>query len=553
MNNYNYNNKKIKYISTLLHPENSKWGRIPNKFSTPTSVFKRRRLLEFSSNSNGMIGLQWSPQCFYLNNNGLFIYNGATFDGIVSTTPTSTGLGVDSSNFIPTNTPIRLVGASLKIIFGGGTSTQSGIFTGGSYETNISTNSADGQMNTFNQINSLKRVKTCKASDGLKIIYLPYDSSCTNFYKINTNLGRNGDSDNGLLNTQRFVFYGTQLPNSSKCIQLIFTQIFESIPTSDFFSPRINFLSWDPAKMIKELITDKNRYVFNLTEDNQIDIEIKNLFVKKDKVKKYNKNSFYFPEKLRNFRLPTIYGESTSLFRQNVSLKITTNSSGVFGLNWFPEFYSDNLITSQSGLYLVNNTGYDGLTGGTVTQLSDLDFISYTNPVFQCVRLVAASIKVIFIGDLTFLNGQFLGGINLESPPVSLPSATNIKYSFIDNLSIHKTVNSFDGLKIIYTPYDYSSFNFHPVNYLTAGVNLPTVSLSEYICGYGLPANSQCVKIILHRVFEGIPSSNLSDYFEIDSSKINISDCEEMTQKIINHDLIISNLIDESKINKLLK
>lgn len=224
-------NKKYKYIHTLFNPENSKFGKIPSKFSTPTTIFKRKRKFEYITNDKGIIGIQWTPQAFYFTNNGLFIYNLNTYTGLVTTTPTTTGFGIDTSGFVQTGTPIRLVAASMKILYGG---LIGGISTGGRFITSLSSAIPDNNMSLFSNINLLNDVKTVRASDGIKIIYTPYGPESMTFYKINTNLGRDGDVGNGLLTTQRFVFYGSELSSNQNCIQVIYTQIFEAITCKKF-------------------------------------------------------------------------------------------------------------------------------------------------------------------------------------------------------------------------------------------------------------------------------------------------------------------------------
>lgn len=109
-------------------------------------------------------------------------------------------------------------------------------------------------------------------------------------------------------------------------------------------------------------------------------------------------------------------------------------------------------------------------------------------------------------------------------------------------------------MKIIYVPYDYSCFTFYPPDFLTNSYNNnATIAQSIYICGYGLPsANSKVLRLTFTRVFEGIPTSYYEDYFSTESSKYNFDECNELTQKIINQDLLISSLEHENKIIKLL-
>jgi hypothetical protein len=554
------NNKKYKYIQTLLHPETSRCTKLPSRMPTPTTVFKRRRQIEFQPNSTGNLSVQWSPQAFYFSNMGIFTYNQTGYNGISTTSATTSGFGIDNTGFVPTGTPIRLVGASMEIIYGGGSLTwgSGGIFTGCSYETTISTGVADQNMSYFSQIGNIKNVKTVSASNGLRIIYVPYDMSCSNFYGLNTNLGLNGDLNNGMNMTQRLVFYGNELPQSITCIQIIFTQIFEAVTSSDYFNCYPNtYLQWEPNEMIKKYITDRNYYVMSLKEANCIEEKLNSYIVEEcnenmqccTNMKCCKSMTFFRPDKLREIRLPSFFGETTSLFYQKNSKLITTNSDGIFYLQWLPQFFHTSLDNSMTGIYLANNSGYNGISGAVPIGETFLDFGNFNNGnVFSKVRLVSACMKIIFIGQVQNLNGNFIGGVELAYPLTTLPNGNNYTYSNIGNMTINKDVKSGEGLKIVYVPYDYSCFKFYSPNYLISS-NIPsTICQTFNVCGYGLSGSTQCIRVVCERVFEGIANSAYSDYYDIESSNIDKNKCDEMTIKIVNNDLILSK-INEEKIN----
>jgi len=546
-------NKKYKYISTLLHPELSKYGKIPNSVSTKTTIFKKRRQLEYTTNSNGNISIQWTPQALYLTNDGIFVYNNAGYTGISAGTPTTTGLGIESSGFVTTGRPIRLVAASMIIIYGGSTANQ-GILTCGTYETSISTNTPDNNMSIFSQINNLQNIKTVKASDGIKIIYIPFDITCSNFYKLNTNLGKDGTLGNGMLNTQRFVFYGTEMTPSSTCLQITYTQIFESTLSNDYFNLTSNsFYCNNISSIIRDEIINKGRTIFKLSDDNIINDDIKNKIIKKKKIKKFKINKcFFYPDKITSLRLPSFYGETTTLFDQISTINITPNSNGFFLLQFYPQYFHTNGNSSQTGLYLANNSTFDGLSNAIVTSLTDLDFTLYSQPIFNSIRLVSCSIKVLYSGIRLNASGCIISGINLEQPPFTIPSNTNYNYRYIESLPKNKTICSFDGTKIIYVPYDYSCMSFIPPDFLNStNNNNSTMSQAIYICGYSLP-NTSCIKIIINRLFEGIPNTYVNDYFMLKSSNIGMDECRELTDNIINNDLLITKISDEDKILNIL-
>ena len=111
--------------------------------------------------------------------------------------------------------------------------------------------------------------------------------------------------------------------------------------------------------------------------------------------------------------------------------------------------------------------------------------------------------RVVYTGSIGNVGGQFIGGLNIEPPPLIVPSNTNYSYSFVEKLVNSKTINCVDGLKMLCIPYDYSCFEYHPPNYLNlSNVNNKILTQCLYLCGYGLP-NTSCVKIVFDRVFEG--------------------------------------------------
>jgi len=165
------------------------------------------------------------------------------------------------------------------------------------------------------------------------------------------------------------------------------------------------------------------------------------------------------------------------------------------------------------------------------------------------VRLVAASMRVKFIGSAQSGAGNFIGGINIEQPPFALPVGTNFNYHYIECMSVRKSVQIFEGMKILYVPYDYSCFTFYPPDFLVLANN-NNASLAQLmdICGFGLPASSQCVKITFDRIFEGEPAPFAMQYFETKCSKLSREDCDSMTGDIIKNDLLISKLNHEKEI-----
>jgi hypothetical protein len=548
-------NKKYKYIHTLYSPEIIKTGKIPSKFSTPTTVFKRQRRIEYTTNDKGIIAIHWSPQAFYLTNIGIFLYNNNAYTGLTAVTPTSTvGLGTDTTNFVPSGTPIRLVSASMKVIYGGGAADgKGGVFIGSKYETSLSTNANDLDASLFTFVNSLNDVKSYRAGDGIKIIYTPYGPDCMNFYKLNSNLGRDGDIGNGLLTTQRFIFYGYELSTTQNCIQVTYTQIFEAITTDDYFSPSTCYLDWNPAPLIKEELIDNYCIITNLIEDHYHEEKLLEKIKKHDGKKEYNlSHLFLYPSKMKKIRLPSIFGECTSLFYQNTSVIINPSSNGAFCVQWLPQFCL-TVASIQSGLYYNTNSAYDGQTNITVGMLTTTEFKSTTKNVFSGVRLVAASMTAKYISDSgDNLSGQFMGAINLDLPTYTTPTGTNMTFKQISDMQNCKSFGAFDGIKIIFVPYDYRCFNFESQNSLNNAIpNIQTLCQHFYICGYGFIPGSK-IKLNFERIFEGIPTTYYSDYFATKSSKYTFDECKTVTENIINKDLLITSLLDENKILKLL-
>jgi hypothetical protein len=555
-NKINEEYEKLKYISTLTHPEKNSDSKIPSNSYIPTVILKRRKRLDFTTNATGLICIQWSPQQFYFSNIGVFLYNAVGYTGTASGTPTTTGLGTDSTGFLPTGTPIRLVGASMIVSYTGGDS-QRGIFSGGVYQTFLSTATGDNGMTIFNRIDNIRNSLTVNAKDGLKMIYTPYDNSCFNFYPINTDLGKNGAVGNGLLSTERFIVYGSGLNTSSTCISVVFTQIFEAITiNNDYFNPYPYSFMWEPANYIKKYISDKYLKVVNNLKDEDNWNYMRNLLieVQKDNICKRNFNPVYFfnPLKIINFRLPSQCGEETVLFHQTCSLDITTNTNGFFCVSWFPQFMHSSGNASQTGFYLVNNSGYNGTAStATVTSQTTFDYAAFSSPIFQAVRLVAATMKIKYISTITLGSGQIHGGINIEQPPFTTPATTNYDLGVIQNLLFNEKYFAFDGMKIIYIPHDYSCFNFYPQDFLlSSNNNNETIAQSFYVCGYLLPSNTKCIRIAIDRLFEGIVNPIYEDYYSGDTSDFDLTDFNNMTQKLLNKNMVISKLSDEYKIIK---
>jgi hypothetical protein len=540
--------KKIKYLLSLVDPENQISSKIPTNYNVPTIKFKRRRQMKFQTNSLGLIQVQWCPQPLFITtngNSGIFVFNGNTYDGNeIQISSTSYGFGQDLSGALPSGTPIRLVSASMKICYPGGISNYQGTFVGASYESPLSTLVPDTSMNIFANVNSLSTVKLNKG-DGIKIIYCPAGPDYKKFYQVDFDLGRDGTIGNGIIEPQRFVFYATDLPPNSLSVQIIFTQVFEAVVSSDFFSPAPFYCNVNINQGIKNYITDR-KYNVMTTQDELMVVSELTSQTPKEECNNCNINNnicIFDPSNIRDFRLPTMFGELTSTLYQKRSATFTTNSNGCFAIKWQPQFYHTSGNSSQTGFYFVNNNTFDGHSNAVVTQNTSLDF-SNTIP-FTRIRLVTATMKVRFYGISEQLSGQFIIGKMQEIPDLILPSANNFSYNVVNKMNCKLSTDSFNGLKYVYTPSDEAFLNFYPTDILQTYNNIPTVCDSIYLVGYGLPTTTTCIQIMFERMFEG---HSISEYVDLDVSSTNIETCKNLYNEIVENDLIFTKLCDENSI-----
>lgn len=187
--------------------------------------------------------------------------------------------------------------------------------------------------------------------------------------------------------------------------------------------------------LIKEYLIDKYRIITNLLDDTNIENEILSEIKKKKNIKKHKiSGSFFIPERMKRFRLPSIFGEYTSLFHQISTYDVTTSSNGSFCIQWLPQFFVTQGSTSQTGLYYANNILYDGTNNLSAASLNNTNFNAFTNPVFSGIRLVSASVTIKYTAYGNNISGQIIGGIQLELPTFSLPSGTNYTFKNIESM-----------------------------------------------------------------------------------------------------------------------
>ena len=199
-------NKLYKYFYTLLYPENSKYYRIPCRNSPKTIVLKNSSILQLTPNSNKMIAFQWVPQ--YYNGNILRSWQWdnttVSYDGVNNVGPASSPPIVITENRIPANTPVRLVGASMRITNSGNTA-KNGTFIGSTFITSTSSSTVETSKSIINTLMNSQKVKVIKGGDGMVIRYIPYNQQCFNFWASNTDLGYGSIySSNGLIDNIRF-------------------------------------------------------------------------------------------------------------------------------------------------------------------------------------------------------------------------------------------------------------------------------------------------------------------------------------------------------------
>lgn len=553
-------NEKAKYVYSLLYPENVKSCKVPSKIGTPTTVFKRKRMIEFTTNALGNISVQWMCHPFSITASNVgYYYNAVGYNGTTITASSFFTYAADTTGIIPTGTPVRLVAASMKINYSFGNSQYSGVLYGGSYDTPKVTTIADDNMSLFSNIASLPNSKMVNASKGMKIVYVPTNLAYFNFFRVGDVLGNSGAGatlNNDVPTTQCMVFYGTELIPSSTCISISFTQIYEAVTTSDLFNPYARQIKWDVSEVVKNYILDFNKVVTDCENDISNENEYLKMIVPHKKCSNKNRNkkskSFFYPEKMGNFRLPSIVGEKTHLFSQRVSINVTTSSFGAFSVLWYPQNYYTSGSATTSGLYINNSPAFTGVLGGSITQLTDLAFYTGGVQLFSEVRLVSASLEARYVGTNITNSGDFLCCVDVGIYPTSTPT-TPFTTTLLANVIGCKTFKPFEGAKIIYTPYDYTSLVFNQTDNMAA-VNggRPPLCRTMNLVGYGLLQNSPCVRLTFNRVFEGIPSITGTDYFTIKSSNLTMDECQEKLCEIVSNDLTITKLIDDKKINKIL-
>lgn len=538
--------KKYKYIYTLLCPEDSRGCRVPDKFGTPTTIFKRKRQLELFTSTASQICIDWPCQAFYQSNTGIYVYQNSGYNGQNITTPTTFGFGTDNSGFLPNKSPVRLVAASLRVLYTGSTANQ-GVFTGAIYNTSIHSGTYDTNMSLLRNIVSLEKNKTYPTKSGIKIIYSPTDISCYQFYQSNSDIGSN-QTDGDPKITQRILFHAMDVDLNTSCITAIFTQIFESTHSNDYLCPLADILLWNPSDWIDKFINSKNRNIHSGWEESKIKEE---LCISNDDDNEDCELSFFNLEKYNGYRLPSIFGQETCVFKQKQKFLISTNNLGNFCLLFYPQIFHTLTNSSNTGLYIANNVNFDGKTNVILSELTNMSFQNYSNPVFDAVRLVGCTIKIRNIGKNSSTQGMLIGGINLENPTFSILSDLNSRfdYSRIESFLVNKSVYPYEGLKMIFTPFDYSCFNFLPPDYVSGSkLDNPTLLLGYYICGLGLLQSTSCISIEIIRCFEGIPTTYFGDYYTLDKSKVTLEKCGNMSSEILNTNSMITKLIDEKNI-----
>jgi hypothetical protein len=484
---------------------------------------------------------------------------------------------------------VRLVAASMKITIQqtGTTGLATGYLSGASYTAtnnpaSLSTN--DLGMANLSQLMKIPNARRVDSNnDGLKIIYVPVDISSNNWIPYNSVIGQGGTNT---ISTMRMVAIVSNTASSVFCIGVECTQILEVNPyttaTPDWFCPYSNYLHWYPGELITKYITGCNKEVILRSEELSIYNGFLEEIRKNDEIEKESNckciqkrkltKQFFFPEKIQKMRLPSMFGERTCLMKQRHEIFLNTSNNGAFALQWFPQIYNTTGANTLTGFYYMGNgTSYDGFNNpGTATNGPDIDFPlqgfanATTIQPWIAVRLVAASIKVMYAGENVVRSGEFIGAINYEQPTIGTTATTipvtNYTYSQLINMSSFKKVPVFDGLKIISVPFDYSCFEFIPINFLgTGNTILPNIMQSFYLIGYGLPNSSGCVKLIIDRVFEGKVNNaitpaytNISQMFVPATSTMSYEKCNEMTNHIIENNMQISSLLDEPKLMKTL-
>lgn len=574
-------NKKMKYIKALLFPEQFN-EHIPTKNTQLTNLIKINFFVNITSGTTGAFFLNWfGMQAPCVNANTISAVISGTYTGIASAAFTNNYVScpTDTSGIMNNSTLCRLVGASLTVVPAVGSGAMTSLMCGATYNSTQNITSGDANLSITNALMELPNFRM-KKTDGMKIVFVPNDICMEKFVLWNTVMGQ---GSSGLISTNQRMAVFIYGPTSAT-MNFFFTQVFEINPTTTntphWFCPYSNHLPWYPDEYIKKYIIEKNIIVTFADEWKEILTSIENEMKPVDsscpcKQKIKLTKNFFMPGLNQKFRLPSLFGEKTCLLKQRVTFDMQTSTNGAFFLQWIPQIYNQANSGLLTGLYHSSTSpvsNFDGLNNhGTVIISTILDepFGSFANGSttipFNSVRLVSAAVKFVFQGETKSRSGQITSGIILETPQkgtnATVISTTNLNYQNIGNFPISKTIDAFDGTKMIYVPFDYSCFEFIPINYLSAVNTIqPPMLQTFYAVGYGFSPLNADIKLIFERVFEAklyagfsTTTYNSTGLFEQQLSHWSMEKCQSMTNKIILNDLVISKVVDESKnLNTLL-
>lgn len=276
---------QLKYLSDLMHPEKAMHAKIPSNVPFPSSSFKMHNTATISTNASGNFVFTLNP---FALSSGATIYSGMSVNNDVSLSGSAANplfVGTYIGSAIPDiYSEYRLVSCACTVITRSSTLNVSGTLSGSiiidpllGYVPPTIANATPANYAQFSTIDDAYYNQIVKASEGLRMLYFPIDTSYETYQAIG---GQSNPVPKGAFN---FICYGQGLQPNFAGIRIDLYLNFEGIANAQNtqFIPRSMGSACDPDvknKAIQE--TQKNSvssladYVAPMIEARQNDVEM---------------------------------------------------------------------------------------------------------------------------------------------------------------------------------------------------------------------------------------------------------------------------------------
>jgi hypothetical protein len=242
-------------------------------------------------------------------------------------------------------------------------------------------------------------------------------------------------------------------------------------------------------------------------------------------------------------RFPSPFPVPSTLLRDREVFQITTGAAGDFIGYFSPENMIKRSTTHRDYAFFAQNTAsgsyYQSLTynghlgaaaGNYATQLSQTANGQYGTTYFGSVRLVAAGLRIKYIGRAELLSGLITAAVIQSGDPMGL---TPLLSGGIAESLYPVRVTPDEGLVLNWFPFDAGQANFIP--YGSGNYNGDHAQQVFCIHGFGLPTGT-VLDIEVVRVYEYIPKPGFHELLTPATVDLKLhSTRDEHIEALINH------------------